>query len=262
MQIIFFLVSLLASIAGAICGIGGGVVIKPTLDMLHLASVPTISFLSGCTVLSMSCYSVAKGMLAHDSQIDLKTGTPLAIGAAIGGVVGQNIFIAVKTAFENANMVGSIQAVCLFLMTFGTFLYTLKKDRIRTHHVAHPIICVIIGLGLGMLSSFLGIGGGPMNLVVLGFFFSMQTKMAAQNSLYIILFSQCTSLISTWVKGTIPAFDPLTLVFMVAGGIGGGVIGRILNKRIDSKVVDKLFLLLMVLIMLISLLNAYRFTID
>ncbi|MEI3183290.1 MAG: sulfite exporter TauE/SafE family protein [Lachnospiraceae bacterium] len=39
------------------------------------------------------------------------------------------------------------------------------------------------------MSSFLGIGGGPINLVVLLYFFSMDTKAAAQNSLYIILFS-------------------------------------------------------------------------
>lgn len=51
-SILFFCVSFFASIAGAICGIGGGVIIKPVLDMLGLASVATISFLSGCTVLS------------------------------------------------------------------------------------------------------------------------------------------------------------------------------------------------------------------
>ncbi|MGC6176872.1 hypothetical protein [Lacrimispora sp. 38-1] len=52
MQIFYFLVSFLASIIGAICGIGGGVIIKPTLDLLHLASVSSINFLSGCKVLA------------------------------------------------------------------------------------------------------------------------------------------------------------------------------------------------------------------
>ena len=39
MAVLFFIISFLASVAGAICGIGGGVIIKPTLDMFHLASV-------------------------------------------------------------------------------------------------------------------------------------------------------------------------------------------------------------------------------
>ena len=71
-MLIFFLVALTASIAGAICGIGGGVIIKPVLDLLHLETVAAISFLSGCTVLSMSCYSVGKSLLAKERSVSLK----------------------------------------------------------------------------------------------------------------------------------------------------------------------------------------------
>ena len=58
MILIVFLVCFLASVVGAVCGIGGGVIIKPTLDALGILDVSTISFLSGCTVLSMTSYSV------------------------------------------------------------------------------------------------------------------------------------------------------------------------------------------------------------
>lgn len=54
--LLYLLVSFLASVVGAVCGIGGGVIIKPVLDLFGLAGVSTISFLSGCTVLSMSLY--------------------------------------------------------------------------------------------------------------------------------------------------------------------------------------------------------------
>ena len=64
MDILFFVVAFLSSIVGAICGIGGGVVIKPVLDMLRLGAPATINFLSGCTVLSMSLYSVSKALRA------------------------------------------------------------------------------------------------------------------------------------------------------------------------------------------------------
>ena len=99
--LIFFLVSLLASTAGAICGIGGGVIIKPVLDLLHLEMVAAISFLSGCTVLSMSCYSVGRAMLAGERRVSLSTGTPLALGAAAGGLLGSQLFSAVKAMFDN-----------------------------------------------------------------------------------------------------------------------------------------------------------------
>ena len=112
-MIIFLLVSFFASVAGAICGIGGGVIIKPVLDLFQLASVSTISFLSGCTVLSMSCYSVGKSMLAGEKRVNMRTGTPLAIGAAVGGVVGKQMFSALSGMFANPNLVGSVQAGCL-----------------------------------------------------------------------------------------------------------------------------------------------------
>ena len=53
------------------------------------------------------------------------------------------------------------------------------------------------------LSAFLGIGGGPINLAILSFCFSMDSKTAALNSLYIILFSQAASFINTLVRGTV-----------------------------------------------------------
>ena len=87
----------------------------------------------------------------------------------------------------------------------------------------------------------------------------MRTKVAAQNSLYIILFSQITNLLTTLFKGTVPEFELLTLVLMVAGGIGGGMIGRLLNRRMNNRAVDRLFLCLMVLIMGISLYNTWRY---
>ena len=119
---IFFLVSFLASVVGAICGIGGGVVIKPVLDMLGLETVAAISFLSGCTVLSMSCYSVTRSLAKGDSGVDLRTGTPLALGAALGGLVGKQLFELVRSLFADQGMVGAVQAACLGVITLGTLV--------------------------------------------------------------------------------------------------------------------------------------------
>ena len=259
LYVIFLVVSFGASVVGAICGIGGGVLIKPLLDAFGVLSVASISFLSGCTVLSMSCYSVVKAKLSGESLVDAKTGTPLAVGAAIGGVAGKMMFQYLSNISPDKDKVGAIQAVCLLVITFGTMIYTLKKDQIRTHKVNNLTACILIGVVLGICSSFLGIGGGPINLVVLFFFFSMDTKTAAQNSLYIILFSQITSLINTLVTRTVPDFGIGLLVLMVAGGILGGIMGRVVNKKIDAEVVNRLFIGLMAVIMLICAYNIYQF---
>lgn len=252
---LFFVICFGASIVGAICGIGGGVIIKPALDMFHMMDVAAISFLSGCTVLSMTTYSVVRGKLSKESHVDQKTGLPLALGAAFGGLVGKWLFSCVAALSPDKNKVGAVQALCLMLITVGTVIYTLCKSRIATRKVTAPTACVLIGLALGIMSAFLGIGGGPINLVVLFFFFSMNTKTAAENSLYIIFFSQLMSLLSTVFTGSIPDIDLLVLIVMVIGGIAGGICGRALNKKISDNTVDKLFIVLMFIIILICIYN-------
>lgn len=257
--ILVFLICFLASVAGAICGIGGGVIIKPVLDAFGIMDVATISFLSGCTVLSMTSYSVIRSKLSGGSRIDLKVGIPLAAGAVLGGVVGKNLFQVIRQASSNADFVGAVQAGCLLLVTLGTLLYTVNKSRIHTYKVTNAAVCGLIGLVLGMMSSFLGIGGGPINLVVLFFFFSMDTKTAAENSLYIILFSQIASVLVSIITHTVPSFSFGMLVLMAAGGICGGMAGRTFNRRLQASDVDELFIGLMAVIILISFYNITKF---
>ena len=256
---IFLLVCFGASVVGAICGIGGGVIIKPLLDSFGVLDVTAISFLSGCTVLSMTTYSVLKNKVSGESHVQMKTGLPLAIGAAVGGLVGKSLFSYVKSLSSDPDKVGAVQAACLLIVTFGTLLYTIFKAKIKTYQVESAAVCALIGVFLGIMSSFLGIGGGPINLVVLFFFFSMSTKIAAENSLYIIFFSQLASLISTIATRSVPDFMIGVLLLMVAGGIAGGICGRRINKKIDEKAVDKLFIALMVVMIIINIYNIYKF---
>ena len=255
--IIFVTVAFFSSIIGAICGIGGGVIIKPVLDMVGILDVKTINFLSGCTVLAMSTYSIVMAKVKRESLVEWKTATPLAVGAAVGGLLGKEIFQIISQRI--GERAGAIQAICLIIMTVGTLLYTLKKEHIRTYHLVNIAVCVVVGLILGIASSFLGIGGGPINLVVLFFLFSMRTKTAAQNSLYIILFSQLASLCSTLVTNSVPNVNVWLLMLMIVGGIMGGFFGRKINKKIDSQMVDKLFIGLMIVIILINIYNVFKF---
>ena len=96
--LVFFLVSILSSIVGSICGIGGGVIIKPVLDAVGIMSVSSISFLSGCTVLAMSIVSVYKNLRAGKVKLNVKIATALAVGAAAGGVAGKAMFQGLKDA--------------------------------------------------------------------------------------------------------------------------------------------------------------------
>ena len=255
---IFFIVCFGASIMGALCGIGGGVIIKPALDALGMMDVSAISFLSGCTVLSMTTYSVIKSKVGDENAVEEKTGIPLGVGAAVGGLIGKWLYSWGKAMSVNPNRVGMTQAICMMLVTIGALVYTLQKHKIKTFQICNALLCILIGVFLGILSSFLGIGGGPINLVVLFFFFSMRTTTAAANSLYVIFFSQLASLIASIVTKSIPEFPTAVLVWMAAGGIAGGVLGRAMNKRLEEKLVNRLFVGLMVVMILLNVYNIYK----
>ena len=150
------------------------------------------------------------------------------------------------------------QQVMMIVLTLGVLVYTLNRPRITTRDVKNPAACVVIGLVLGLLSAFLGIGGGPINLAVLYYFFSMDSKTAALNSLYIILFSQAASFLSTLVRNTVPEFEWAVLIVMVVGGVVGGTLGRSISKRLSNAGVDRLFFWLLIVITGISCYNLVR----
>ena len=148
--LIFLVVCFGASIVGAICGIGGGVIIKPVLDSFGVLDVTAISFLSGCTVLSMTTYSVLKNKISGESHVSMKTGLPLAIGAAVGGLIGKWLFSYVKSLSSDPNKVGAVQALCLLIVTLGTLIYTIYKAKIKTYKVENASVSVLIGVFLGI----------------------------------------------------------------------------------------------------------------
>lgn len=258
--IILLIICLLASSVGAIVGAGGGVIIKPVLDMLGILPVSTVSFCSGCTVLGMSVCSLIRNR--NDGvKLQIKTSTALAIGAVLGGLVGKWLFELVKNGFGNERVLGAVQAVFLTLITIGVFLYVCNKDKLPSKNVKNIFAAVIIGIFLGIISSFLGIGGGTSNVAVLFFFFSMEAKEAAKNSLYIIIFSQISSIVTALMTGSVPDFEWLHLLCMVIGGIGGALTGAAISKRIDNKGVEKILKALLVVIILIDFYNVLKFTI-
>ena len=255
--LISYLVTLFACMLGPVCGMGGGIIIKPCLDATGVFSVATVTFLSGCTVISMSAWNMFKCFTHKESVIDLKNTTFIAIGAAIGGIIGKILFSSCSASL--GNKAGGIQAILMLLATFGALVYTINKDKVKSKHVDNILASLIIGLCLGAFSAFLGIGGGPFNVVVLYYFFDMPAKKAAQNSLYIILFSQSASVLKSAISGGIPEFNPIILIGMMLCAIISTEIGRKINKKIDNNQATKLLEGAMVLIMCINAFNVFRF---
>ena len=256
MTVIVVITAFFATILGSISGIGGGVIIKPVMDAILDLSASTISFLSGTTVLTMTIVSLLRSR-GGDVRID-RRGTFLALGGAVGGLAGKMLFSLVSENAANPSLVSLVQNIVMVILTLSVLIYVIFKSRIHTLNVSSPVLSTLLGFLLGVLSSFLGIGGGPINIMLLSFFFSMDSKTAALTSLYRIFFSQAVSFISSLIEG-FPPFEAEMLIAMMVAAVLGATIGRTFSKKMSSHAVDILFSWMLVGITLISIYNCIRF---
>lgn len=258
-HILTFIICIAATTIGGICGVGGGIIIKPLLDLIQYADVATCSFLSGCTVLAMTSFNVVRGWKDKQNPLIMSAAGPIAIGAALGGVVGKVMFDLLRELFigmgVGSETVGAVQAVILALTMVASIWYTAMKGKLTPHPLKGPAGSVLAGLALGIISSFLGIGGGPLNMIVLFFFYGFDTKTAAKHSLFVIVLCQGMSLLTTIAAGNVPGFSWFSLCLMVAAGICGGMAGRKINKKLDNKKVDRLFIGFQAVVILICGVN-------
>lgn len=254
MSVIYFFVGLLASIVGAVAGLGGGVIIKPALDFLGDYDVATIGVLSAATVLAMACVSLLSAARSG-IKIKGKVSFILAAGSIAGGIFGKTTFNYLVSYMENQELITSIQAGMLAGLMLIIYLFVKLKERVRTYQLTNIALIFIIGFGLGTLASFLGIGGGPLNVAVLVLAFSMTAKESAINSIFIIFFSQLASLSITAGTTGFIHIDLSILGMMVAGGVLGGLIGSSLSVKFNDGQVEKIF---NITLMGILLLNVYN----
>ena len=90
----------------------------------------------------------------------------LSAGSVAGGITGQFIYNKVCTAVNNNNAVIFIQNICLLILMVVVFVYMLFADKIKKHRFSSAPAYILSGFFLGFISSFLGIGGGPINVAV------------------------------------------------------------------------------------------------
>ena len=241
---------------GGVCGIGGGVIIKPVFDLLTDYDSSTANFLSSSTVLAMALYSVGNNLLKK--KLNVKDDLFLALAAAIGGVLGGKTFRVLKNSVTSPNTVVAIQSFVLMVLIIAVFIYTLNKKKIKTLNVKNQLYKSLLGFLLGYLSSFLGIGGGPINVAALAYFLSLDSKAAANASLFVIVFGQSANLLKTILSASVPEFEWNLFIVMIILGIAGGIIGRSLNRKLDNEMIDKLFNGCNVLIIVICFYNFIR----
>jgi uncharacterized membrane protein YfcA len=254
----FFCAAFIPSVIGAVSGIGGGIIIKPVLDAFSGLRLQEIIFLSGFTVLSMSFVSLLRNR-KNGAALERGRGTAMAVGAALGGVGGKAVFDLFLAVFPGTALTGMVQSVMLTGLTGVVMVYLRRKGSIVPKNIRSPLSCVFLGLGLGLVSAFLGIGGGPINIMVISYFLGMDSKTTVLHSLYTIFLSQTAGFLFSVLSGNIYPQNSFITTSMITGGILGGLLGSHIVKKMRNEETDRFFYFVLLMVMILSAYNIIRF---
>ena len=255
--IIYSIIVLCATMIGAITGLGGGIIIKPAFDFVGIDTTSMISVYSTVAEFTMCLVSIYKRS-KQGFHVQKQIALGLEFGSIIGGKIGDVIFLQAVDSW-GSQAVSATQSVILFLLIGGIILFTINKERIRTLEVTNLVAIVTIGLTVGIISVYLGIGGGPLNIALLVYFFSMKAKDAAAYSILMIFFAQIIKM-GTVIRD-FEKYNNVSIVILAIAifAVLGGWIGTKIQSKLTHEAVEKLYLGLMAILVLMTAFNVFKF---
>lgn len=253
--VLYFIIIVLANTIGAISGMGGGVLIKPVFDLIHVHSVAAISFYSSIAVLTMSVVSTSK-QIKNGIKVDWLFAFQISIGAVIGGLLGNNIFEKLLILFPGGIEVQLVQIVLTVITLIFSYIYS--KGVWKNFMYGSAILKISSGLLLGFLASLLGIGGGPINVALLMLLFNLQIKEATVYSIITIFFSQLSKIITIFLTGDMSRYDLSMLYYIIPAAIIGGFLGSYISGKVTDKKVNQVYQFVILLVLIINIYNGWR----
>lgn len=255
MFIFYFIIILFSTTLGSLFGMGGGIIIKPVLDAIGLHSLPAINFYSSSAVFVMSTISVLD-QVRGGFKVKIKPAVAISVGSIAGGVLGEQIFGVLMNFFNNESYVQLIQIILTIVTLIMALIYL--RFEVKSYNMSNVIIVFLVGLILGVLATLLGIGGGPINVVALMFFFSVSLKDATVYSLMTKFFSQFAKLVTVSLNEGFFTYQLSYLWAIIPAAILGGYLGSLVNQKLPSQKINFYYRIVIVIIILLNVINGFQ----
>ncbi|MEK3854901.1 sulfite exporter TauE/SafE family protein [Cytobacillus sp. FSL H8-0458] len=265
---LLIVIGVLAGGYGTIVGAGGGFIFVPAL-LLIFQLEPAIAAGTGLIIVLINSLSGVIGY-AKKEKIQYQNGLILGIGALPGSLLGVWLLQHYSSGYFYV-------IFATLLVALGTFLFTKNLPEKWRRHVPsegyeyvaaassigkdgsiHQSAAVskidstykekwLIPLGflIGILSSYLGIGGGWLLVPILVYVFKTPAHYATATSIFSLCLYTSVGVISHIYYGNI---DWQTVVYGGLGVIAGSQLGVLLSQRIPGRVIIQMLSVLLILI--------------
>src|SRR5579875_3505136 len=265
--ILIFLVGLIAGGYGTIVGAGGGFIFVPVLILLFHIN-PAMAAGTGIVIVFINSLSGVFGY-AKQKRIHYRIGLILAIGALPGSLLGVGLLRIYSSSYFFVVFATLLVVLGIFLFASNSPITLQKKESTpeisregaqavessggeiaaalspSEHSQIRIIYLVPLGLLMGILSSYLGIGGGWMLVPILIYFFKRPTHLATATSIFSLTLYSSLGVISQIFYGNI---DWQAILWGGIGVILGSQMGVWISQKIPSKVVIQLLSILLIVI--------------
>ncbi len=240
MDILIFIISLVAAFIFSLGGVGAAIILIPILISLGIPvniAKPVGLFYN---TVSLSGASISN---IRNKRLDFKVGIPIIISSFIFAIVG-----AYSSKFVSSRII--LLLFILFLLFSGFMFLFHKKKESTTYRQDTPYIKLfLIGAFAGLLSGILGIGGGgiisPLMLIV-GF----NPKKITAITAFVVPFSSFSGFLTYWAMGSV---NWRIIAIASVAGIIGATLGTVfMQKRLNAATVKKI-LAVILLVMAVKL---------
>lgn len=170
-------------------------------------------------------------------QGDIKTALIISLGSILGSYIG--VYFNSKVSPHLFNMLFALLIVILLLLVLIKNKFPEMNLGIKSK--------IFLGIFIGILAGFFGIGGGPITVPVLLAFFGIQQRKASATSSYVTLI---TSLTAVLVNASSGNNDLSLALFMLPGAIIGAKLGTYFNKKVSEKTITTVFIILFVYLLI------------
>lgn len=260
--VILIILGLFSSIIGAIVGIGGGIIIVPTLIYLGIDAgiidgITPQKAIGTSTVILISTGLTAAIGYKKNKQADLKNAIIFMIGIIPGALVGAhlsqyltlhsfNLYFGIFLIIMSIVLLvrDKIKPIKLFQSATHMKTFTDAEGKTYEYSIA-PIPAIIATFFVGCLTGLFGIGGGALMTPLMIIVFRFPPHIAVGTSMIMIFVSSITGAVSHIIQGNIIWIYAIVLIL---ASFIGAKLGVKINKRMkSSSVVTMLRIILLLL---------------
>jgi uncharacterized membrane protein YfcA len=260
--LILFCIGIAAGILSGLFGVGGGIIIVPSLLMVYALNhfdSPYIVHIAIATSLFTIIFTSISSSHKHFSHGNVEWKAALYIGAASAITVFLFSRIAILLPGE---ILKKIFSIVLLVVALKMLLDKKKKNEVPEDDKPEELnkwICLGIGGLSGAIAAFSGLGGGVFVIPLMHYLMKVPIKKAIGTSSAAILITAIAGVLSYFINSpagsvSIPysfgMVDTIAALPVIAASIPFARVGVFINKKIHHFILTKLFAVFIIIVSL------------